>query len=55
MSEDVLEKFRLDGKVCVVTGASRGLGRAMAVALAGAGADVAAVARSADAIEETAE
>jgi 2-dehydro-3-deoxy-D-gluconate 5-dehydrogenase len=33
--------FRLDGKVALVTGASRGLGAAMAVALASAGADVA--------------
>ena len=38
----ILEKLRLDGKVALVTGASRGLGQAMAVALADAGADVAA-------------
>ncbi|HKZ79867.1 MAG TPA: glucose 1-dehydrogenase [Pyrinomonadaceae bacterium] len=55
MTNDVLQKFRLDGKVCLVTGASRGLGRAMAVTLAEAGAQVAAVARSEKAIEETAE
>lgn len=36
-----LDLFRLDGKVALVTGASRGLGAGMAVALAGAGADVA--------------
>jgi 2-deoxy-D-gluconate 3-dehydrogenase len=36
-----LDLFRLDGKVALVTGASRGLGAAMAIALAGAGADVA--------------
>ncbi len=41
----VLDSFRLDGKVAVVTGASRGLGAAMALALAEAGADVALVAR----------
>jgi 2-deoxy-D-gluconate 3-dehydrogenase len=35
-----LDLFRLDGKVALVTGASRGLGAAMAAALAGAGADV---------------
>ncbi len=36
--------FRLDGRCAIVTGASRGLGQAMAVALAEAGADVAGVA-----------
>jgi 2-dehydro-3-deoxy-D-gluconate 5-dehydrogenase len=36
-----IDLFRLDGKVALVTGASRGLGAAMAVALAAAGADVA--------------
>jgi 2-dehydro-3-deoxy-D-gluconate 5-dehydrogenase len=41
----VLDLFRLDGLVAIVTGASRGLGSAMAVALAEAGADVALVAR----------
>lgn len=35
-----LDLFRLDGRVALVTGASRGLGAAMAAALAGAGADV---------------
>jgi 2-deoxy-D-gluconate 3-dehydrogenase len=39
----ILEKFKLDGKVAVVTGASRGLGQGMAIALADAGADIAAV------------
>jgi len=34
------DSFRLDGRVALVTGASRGLGAAMAAALAGAGADV---------------
>ena len=38
----------------MITGASRGLGRAIAVALAGAGADVALAARSKEALEETA-
>jgi 2-dehydro-3-deoxy-D-gluconate 5-dehydrogenase len=37
----ILDTFRLDGKVALVTGASRGLGAAIAVALAEAGADVA--------------
>lgn len=39
----ILDKFKLSGKVAVVTGASRGLGQGMALALAGAGADIAAV------------
>jgi 2-deoxy-D-gluconate 3-dehydrogenase len=37
----ILEKFRLDGKAALVTGASTGLGAAIAIALAEAGADVA--------------
>lgn len=41
----VLQSFRLDGQVAIVTGASRGLGAAMAIALAEAGADVALTAR----------
>ncbi len=42
----VVDLFKLNGKVAIVTGASRGLGYAMALALAEAGADVAGVARS---------
>jgi 2-deoxy-D-gluconate 3-dehydrogenase len=42
----ILEKFKLDGKVAIVTGASRGLGQAMAVGLAEAGADISVVDRS---------
>jgi NAD(P)-dependent dehydrogenase (short-subunit alcohol dehydrogenase family) len=44
----------LSGKVAVVTGASRGLGRAIAVALAEAGADVSVAARTKTDLEETA-
>jgi 2-deoxy-D-gluconate 3-dehydrogenase len=39
----ILDKFKLDGKVAIVTGAARGLGQGMAVGLAEAGADVALV------------
>lgn len=45
---------RLDGKVAIVTGASTGMGRAIAVALAQQGADLAIVARNAGKLEETA-
>lgn len=54
MAETVLDKFKLNGDICLVTGASRGLGRAIALALAEAGADVVVTARSQDALEETA-
>jgi NAD(P)-dependent dehydrogenase (short-subunit alcohol dehydrogenase family) len=51
----VLDRFRLDGKVAVVTGASSGLGEAFAVGLAEAGADIAVCARRADRLQATAE
>ncbi|MCK9391495.1 MAG: glucose 1-dehydrogenase [Syntrophales bacterium] len=50
----ILDKFKLQGNVALVTGASRGLGQGMALALAEAGADVALVARTKSSLEETA-
>lgn len=41
----ILDKFRLDGRVAVITGGTKGLGKAIAVGLAEAGADIAAVSR----------
>lgn len=42
----ILEKFKLDGKVAIVTGANTGLGQGAAVGLAEAGADIVGVGRS---------
>jgi 2-deoxy-D-gluconate 3-dehydrogenase len=39
----ILNQFKLDGKVAIITGAARGLGQGMAVGLAEAGADIALV------------
>ena len=50
----ILDRFRVDDKVAVVTGAGRGIGAASAVALAEAGADVLLSARSADQLEDVA-
>ena len=44
----VLDTFSMSGKVSVVTGANRGIGRALAVALAEAGSDVVLLVRDAD-------
>lgn len=46
--------FRLDGRLALVTGASRGIGRACALALAGAGAEVALLGRTAAELDRVA-
>ena len=51
----VLDQFRLDGKCILITGGSRGFGRAIALAAAEAGADVMLVARDPDALARTAD
>jgi 7-alpha-hydroxysteroid dehydrogenase len=51
----MLEQFRIDGRVAVVTGAGRGIGAAIAAAYAEAGADVVLTARTESALEEVAE
>ncbi len=50
----ILDQYKLDGEVAVVTGAGKGIGRAIALGLAEAGADVAIAARSADDLEKVA-
>ena len=42
----ILDRFKLDGKIAVVTGCRRGIGKALAVALAEAGADIVGVSKS---------
>src|SRR5262245_65503050 len=50
---NVTKLFSLEGRVALVTGASRGLGRSMALALAGCGAHVVVNGRNAAGIEAT--
>lgn len=52
---NILDSFRLDGKVAIVTGSGRGIGAGIAIAYADAGADVVVSARTASQMEETAE
>src|SRR5262249_49346437 len=51
----VMDRFRLEGRVALVTGGTRGLGRVIAEALAEAGADVGVSARDGDAAARTAD
>jgi 7-alpha-hydroxysteroid dehydrogenase len=50
----ILDKFRLDDQVAIVTGAGRGLGAAIALAFAEAGADVVIAARTQSQLDEVA-
>ena len=53
--QDTFKQFSLAGKVAIVTGASRGIGEAMAFALAGAGADLAITGREQNTIDDAAQ
>ncbi|HLN04427.1 MAG TPA: SDR family NAD(P)-dependent oxidoreductase [Bryobacteraceae bacterium] len=48
-----MSEKKLDGKVALITGASKGLGKAMAMALAGAGATIALVSRNLEQLNES--
>lgn len=51
----ILQRFQMDGSVAIITGSGRGIGRAIALAYAEAGADVVCSARSLDEVQAVAE
>ena len=55
MGEYLEKKFGLGGKIAIVTGGTSGIGKAIALGLAGAGAGVVPISRSIEKVEETAE
>ncbi len=55
MSGSALDRFRLDGRVAIITGAGKGIGASIARALADAGADCVLTARTAADIDSVAE
>jgi len=55
LSRQVLHEFSLEGNVAIVTGAGRGIGKAIALTFAEAGADVVVAARSMEQVQATAE